>query len=517
MGKKRPPFHPGPRPGPRYGHGPASGPGPKRSRGPVAGPARRPPPRKQPPVPDVAPDEPIAPSQERLHKFLAHAGLGSRRACEELILQGRVTVDGTVIRQLGTKIDPSSSRIEVDGEPVAAERLVYYAVHKPKGVVSTNSDPAGRTRVIDLIPDRPQRIYAVGRLDEASTGLILLTNDGELAQRLTHPRYRVPKTYKVLVAGRPEPEQLRQLTEGVWLSEGKAKAESVRIIGQQGQATWVELVLAEGMNREVRRMFAKLDHKVMRLVRIAVGPITLRGLSQGDWRKLTPREVNLLREATEPQGSRPRPRSDSGPRPPYRESRERPPRSSSLTPRSSAGPASRGPRPPRPPGAEERRPARRPAPPPGPPPRPRPAREDAGPPNPRRLPAGTPRPERPPGPRLGPSPAPGPGPKPGPRPRPTRSSPPQRQDDDLEREIREIDLRSLNLPPSPLKGKRGPRPPQRIVLGLEEIPTLKKRPVPRKLKIARPRPKPGLGPAASPGKRKPPGRKPSEPPPDPEI
>lgn len=247
-----------------------------------------------------APPKPRPPAgPERLHKILAQAGVGSRRACEELILQGRVRVDGTVVRVLGTKVDASTARIELDGQPVAAEPLVYYAVYKPKGVVTTDRDPAGRPRVIDLIPGVPQRVYAVGRLDEASLGLLILTNDGELAQRLAHPRFRVPKVYKVLVAGRPTPDQLSQLTSGVWLSEGKARAERVRVVGQQGEATWLELVLTEGMNREVRRMLAKLGHKVMKLTRIAVGPITLRGLTPGGWRRLTAEEINLLKDASE--------------------------------------------------------------------------------------------------------------------------------------------------------------------------------------------------------------------------
>ena len=233
---------------------------------------------------------------DRLQKVLAHAGLGSRRGCEQLILQGRVAINGEVIRLLGTKVDPSSARITVDGEPIKLESMVYYAVNKPKGYVSTNSDPSGRPRVVDLLPEIPERVYTVGRLDEASTGLLLLTNDGDLANRLAHPRYGVEKLYRALVAGLPTPEMLAKLTEGVWLSDGKVRAKRARIVSRQGQATMLELVLAEGKKREIRRMLSKLGHKVMSLNRIAVGPISLKGLSAGECRSLSRHEIELLRK-----------------------------------------------------------------------------------------------------------------------------------------------------------------------------------------------------------------------------
>jgi 23S rRNA pseudouridine2605 synthase len=233
---------------------------------------------------------------ERLQKVLAHAGLGSRRACEELILQGRVSINGEIIRVLGTRVDPESARVAVDGEPIKQETMVYYAVNKPKGYVSTNFDPSGRPRVVDLLPEIPQRVYTVGRLDEDSTGLLILTNDGELANRLAHPRYGVEKLYRALVAGLPTREMLAKLTEGVWLSDGKVRAKRVRIVGRQGQATMLELVLAEGKKREIRRMLSKLGHKVMSLNRIAVGPISLKGLSVGECRSLSRNEVDLLRK-----------------------------------------------------------------------------------------------------------------------------------------------------------------------------------------------------------------------------
>ena len=233
--------------------------------------------------------------RERLQKILAHAGVGSRRACEELILQGRVTVGGQVVRELGTKVDPVATPVALDGQKLHSERPVYFAVFKPKGYVSTNADPSGRPRVVDLLPQIPQRVYTVGRLDEMSVGLMLLTNDGELANKLSHPKFGVEKLYRVVVAGTPTREVLDQLTEGVWIAEGKVRAKKVRVVAKKGLATVLEMVLAEGKNREVRRMLARLGHKVMNLTRVAVGPITVKGLTSGQYRPLTGREVDLLR------------------------------------------------------------------------------------------------------------------------------------------------------------------------------------------------------------------------------
>ena len=234
---------------------------------------------------------------DRLQKILAHAGIDSRRACEELILKGRVTVNGKIVRELGTKVDARKATIAVDGEKIESERMVYYAVYKPKGYVSTNADPSGRPRVLDILPEIPQRVYTVGRLDEMSNGLILLTNDGNLAHQLAHPKYGVEKLYRVVVAGMPSPEVLKQLTDGIWLAEGKVRAKRVRAVGRRGESTILEMVLSEGKNREVRRMLAKLGHKVMSLTRIAVGPISIKGLSSGQYRSLTSREVMMLRKA----------------------------------------------------------------------------------------------------------------------------------------------------------------------------------------------------------------------------
>ncbi len=277
--------------------------------------------------------EPGSSKLERVQKVLAHAGLGSRRSCEDLIKQGRVSIDGQVIRELGTRVDPDRARITVDGEAIRRESMVYYAVNKPKGYVSTNVDPAGRPRVVDLLPEIPERVYTVGRLDEESTGLMILTNDGELANRLAHPRFGVEKLYRALIAGAPDQDVLAKLTAGVWLSDGKIRAKRARLIGRQGQANVLELVLAEGKNREIRRMLAKLGHKVMSLNRVAVGPISVKGLSSGGYRPLSRHEVDLLWKVANgasvslPQflgaESSPRNRGESGPKT-RRDSRLRP-------------------------------------------------------------------------------------------------------------------------------------------------------------------------------------------------
>jgi 23S rRNA pseudouridine2605 synthase len=236
---------------------------------------------------------------ERLNKFLAHAGIGSRRRCEALILAGRVVVDGEPVRELGSKIDPAKQRVSVDGEQIRAERHVYWVVNKPRGFLCTNRDPARRPLAIDLVPQVSQRVYTVGRLDEASEGLLLLTNDGDLANRLMHPRFGVEKTYLVQVAGNPSAEDLRQLLKGVWLREGHVRAKRVKREKKQGDSTWLRIVLNEGKNREIRRMLARLGHKVLRLRRIALGPVQLGALPTGKARRLLPHELTALRQATE--------------------------------------------------------------------------------------------------------------------------------------------------------------------------------------------------------------------------
>ncbi len=266
---------------------------------------------------------------ERLNKYLAHAGLGPRRQCDDLILAGRVHVDGVPVRELGSRVDPDTQAVTVDGKPVQAERLVYWLVNKPKGYLCTNHDPDGRPRAIDLIPHVGERVYTVGRLDEDSEGLLLLTNDGDLAHKLMHPRFGVKKTYLVQVAGKPTRDDVQKLLDGIWLSDGHVKAQRVRRLRSQGDSTWLEIVLTEGKNREVRRMLAKLEHKVMNLKRTALGPIHLDRLKKGKSRKLQREEVEMLRKEM---GRRPK---TAGLEPP---------------PRPEEKPAATAPRPPRPRG-----------------------------------------------------------------------------------------------------------------------------------------------------------------------
>ncbi len=234
---------------------------------------------------------------ERLQKVLAAAGLGSRRHCEELILTGRVEVDRKVVMELGTRVDPACQQIRVDGQDLRKPKVVWYALNKPVGVVCTNRDPGGRRRAIDLVADTRERLFPVGRLDMNSEGLLLLTNDGDLANRLAHPRYGIAKTYRVMVAGQPTVETLAQLRRGVYLSEGLTQVTGITIRRHYKKSTILEMVLQEGKNREIRRVLARVGHKVMRLVRVAMGPVKLGELQPGESRRLTPQEVDALRRS----------------------------------------------------------------------------------------------------------------------------------------------------------------------------------------------------------------------------
>ncbi|HEX5104400.1 MAG TPA: pseudouridine synthase, partial [Pirellulaceae bacterium] len=204
-----------------------------------------------------------------------------------------------IVTELGTRVDPLRQEIRVDGQPLRRPQRLYFAVNKPVGVVTTNNDPSGRPRVIDLVPT-DERVFAVGRLDRASEGLILVTNDGEFANRITHPRYGVEKTYLVRVAGSPTPADLARLTKGVYLSDGFCRVQSITVKRKQGQSTDLVMVLNEGRNRELRRILARVGHKVLRLKRIAVGSIKLADQPVGAWRRLAPDEIeSLLRLAKE--------------------------------------------------------------------------------------------------------------------------------------------------------------------------------------------------------------------------
>ncbi len=243
---------------------------------------------------------------ERLQKVLAAAGVASRREAEQLILEGRVEVDGQTVTELGTRVDRQRQHVQVDGEALAKPKLVYFAVNKPEGVVCTANDPAGRTLVTDLLPPEVGRVFNVGRLDIASEGLILVTNDGALANQLTHPRHGVEKTYEVQVAGHLDVEVLGQLRKGVHLAEGFVRVVHVRVKSRRRNGTILEMVLDEGRNREIRRLLAKVGHRVQRLTRIAVGPIRLGEMPKGASRRLTPNEVRKLHEYVREAEKKPR-------------------------------------------------------------------------------------------------------------------------------------------------------------------------------------------------------------------
>ena len=231
------------------------------------------------------------PEGERLQKLMARAGVGSRRACEDLIVQGRVTVNGQRA-ELGRRIDPESDEVEVDGALlVLGGTLVHYLLNKPRGVVSTAADPQGRRTVVHLVPDRP-RVFPVGRLDTDTEGLLILTNDGPLTYRLTHPRFGVEKEYVAEVEGRPEPGDVRRLRRGVELDDGLTAPARVALMSP----STLRITIHEGRNRQIRRMCEAIGHPVRRLVRIRIGPITDRRLAVGTWRELTPVEVRGLAE-----------------------------------------------------------------------------------------------------------------------------------------------------------------------------------------------------------------------------
>jgi 23S rRNA pseudouridine2605 synthase len=236
--------------------------------------------------------------EQRLNKLLAAAGLGARRQVDELIEQGRVEVDGKIVEQFGMKVDASVARITVDGTPLKKLRPAYFALHKPTGVLCTNRDPQGRSRAIDMVPGH-ERLFPVGRLDASSVGLLLLTNDGELAQQLTHPKYGVPKTYYVVVAGQIEPDEMKRLRRGIYLSDGVARVDFVKIKKVRKGSTELEITLSEGKNREIRRVLARLGHKVVTLRRLSIGPLKLGAMPVGAYRPLTKDEVVALYRAAD--------------------------------------------------------------------------------------------------------------------------------------------------------------------------------------------------------------------------
>ncbi len=235
-------------------------------------------------------------ARERIQKVLAAAGVCARRASELLVLDGRVKINGKTVRSLPQLVDPAKDAIAVDGKLIHTTQRAYYLLNKPKHVLCTHNDPADRKRAVDLMVGVKERLFPVGRLDADSTGLLIMTNDGELTQKLTHPRFGVPKTYRAEIVGQPSTQTLDKLRGGVWLAEGKTGLARISIIHQQREKTILEITLREGRNREIRRMLAKIGHKVRRLSRICIGRISTRKLPLGAYRKLTPSEVKYLFE-----------------------------------------------------------------------------------------------------------------------------------------------------------------------------------------------------------------------------
>ena len=234
---------------------------------------------------------------ERLHKVLANSGVASRRACEQLIAAGQVTVDGKVVTEMGFKVDPAKNKIMFGGQRIKPPRPITLILNKPKKTVTTTKDEAGRRTVMQYVGHIPERVYPVGRLDWESEGLLVMTNDGDLANLLTHPRYGVARTYHVVVKGELTPEILEKLQRGVWLAEGKTGPIRILVKKRDRESAVVEVTVHEGMNREVRRVFARFGLKVKHLKRLRVGPLALGHLPTGATRLLTPQEVEALRSS----------------------------------------------------------------------------------------------------------------------------------------------------------------------------------------------------------------------------
>jgi 23S rRNA pseudouridine2605 synthase len=234
----------------------------------------------------------------RLQKLLAQSGVASRRRCEELMLDGLVEVDGEVVTRLGTKVDPTTAVIRVEGRrlpPISPH--VYLVLNKPRGVVSTMSDPEGRRTLSDFVGDRPERLFHVGRLDTDTDGLILLTNDGDFAQRVAHPSYELDKTYVAEVEGVVQRGTVKRLLAGVTLEDGPVEVSACKVVSSQGKRSIVELVIHEGRNRIVRRLLDEVGHPVRRLTRTAIGPVQLLGLRSGELRELTTEELGVMLDA----------------------------------------------------------------------------------------------------------------------------------------------------------------------------------------------------------------------------
>lgn len=246
--------------------------------------------------------------KQRLQKILAHGGYGSRRSCEEFIAEGRVAVDGKVAT-LGDKADPTQQEITLDNRPIRKPppKHIYVMLHKPRAVISTVSDPHGRRTVRDLIAISG-RIYPVGRLDVKSEGLILLTNDGQLTQQLTHPKYEHPRVYRVLVSGTPTAQTLDKWRTGIVLSGKRVRCDAIKVEQYRRGRTWLRITVHEGHKHLVRRLVAALGHPTQRLIRVQMGPIRLGNLKPGEWRHLRQREVESLLAEINPEKKKPRKR-----------------------------------------------------------------------------------------------------------------------------------------------------------------------------------------------------------------
>jgi 23S rRNA pseudouridine2605 synthase len=312
------------------------------------------------------------PGPERIQKILARAGYGSRRACEQLIVEGRVRIDGEVVRELGVKADIEVQALAVDNKPVVVERPVYYLLNKPKGTLCTLHDPEGRRTVQDHMVNERRRIFPVGRLDMDSRGAVILTNDGRFTNLLTHPRYGVEKTYLARARGHVDESAIGKLRAGIWLAEGKTLPARVWVIKRKPDETELGIAICEGKNRQVRRMLAKVGYKVLALTRTRVGPITLKGLREGDYRELSRDEVQELERIAKRNAGAPPPpwakgrssRSRSLGKPDPLHPIERPGAKKSFAPDDAPPTPVPPPRPstrtPRSPGAEDGRRARRP-------------------------------------------------------------------------------------------------------------------------------------------------------------
>ena len=235
---------------------------------------------------------------ERLQKIISQAGVASRRRAEELITAGRVTVNGRVVAELGAKVEPGRDVVAVDGQPLAGEGKVYVLLNKPRGVVTTLSDPRGRRTVAELVADIPARLYPVGRLDYNTEGLLLLTNDGDLTHALTHPSHEIGKTYVATVVGRPSEEKLDRLRIGITLEDGVTAPARVKLTGYDPEknAATLQIVIHEGRNRQIRRMCEAIGHPVDKLKRTEFAFLTLEGVQRGRYRRLEPEEVDKLRQ-----------------------------------------------------------------------------------------------------------------------------------------------------------------------------------------------------------------------------